>query len=247
MLLNQKCRTENRRAVAEGDQITVEVATLSFGNERTRIVDEIVLAQPQPGDKATNLGQAEQQRSAHLAAVVAETVRRGLKPSASAPPSLTAADILRLRRSVQQAVPRDPLHSSQAARTLAAADVEFFMIEPRVAVNGGPESLVKVFPGNLVFFYFPARGRYILSLLPRPDLGFARVGEVSGGLLKWMVNGDTFSVRSTVRTVPGDGPFWVYGLRDSGWLPVPRPNPDRILAGPVGLDEIRLLQRETNR
>jgi len=234
-------------AVAEGDRATVEVATLSIGDERTLIVDEIALGPRQPLAQVAIIRQAEQRLHANSIAVLGEILRRSLRPAGPDAPVLTPAEILNRRLQLSALVPstrQSPLHSDQPPRAFTVADAEFHLVDPTVAVNGGPEGPTKPVHGSLIFLYIPAKGRYILSLLPEPELRFVQAGTVSRGLLKCTVEGETFSIRSAVGIVPSDGPFFVYGLHDAGWRPVSPASSDQILAGSVAVDEVRLLQKE---
>jgi hypothetical protein len=81
-----------------------------------------------------------------------------------------------------------PSHRSYAifgaAQPFSIDDAQMRLEMGRLVVNGksqfGTEG-ARVVTGALVWFYVPGHGRYILSLIPRPDLGFERAGEVRGG------------------------------------------------------------------
>src|SRR5579863_9323272 len=68
---------------------------------------------------------------------------------------------------------------SGTARDFSAQDAEMLLDKPRVSVNGALQDTavsraVEDASGALVWFYLPERGRYILSLAPRPQLGFVK-------------------------------------------------------------------------
>jgi len=62
------------------------------------------------------------------------------------------------------------------------------IVEPNIDINGQPQrwlsnEIAAGTAGRLVWIYLPNRGRFILSLTPRLDLGFIEAGEIRGGLL----------------------------------------------------------------
>jgi hypothetical protein len=122
------------------------------------------------------------------------------------------------------------------ARDFRAEDVELRIQAARVRVNGLPEAsadpLLPEISGPLVWFYFPGRGRFVLSLVPRPELGFERRGEVRGTLLEFTVGGDLYALSSGVRIAPGQAVFNLYVRHDPGWLPsYPFANTSRFTMG----------------
>jgi hypothetical protein len=109
------------------------------------------------------------------------------------------------------------------ARDFRAEDVELRVRAPRLTVNGTPvESTAADFvdvTGPFVWFYAPNRGRFVLSLAPRPELGFQRTGEVRGTLLEFRIADDVFALSSGVRIAPGQAVFNLYVLHDPAWKP----------------------------
>jgi hypothetical protein len=73
--------------------------------------------------------------------------------------------------------------------------------------------------GSAVWIYIPNRGRYILSLAPHPELGFRKAGEVRGTSLSFTLGADTILLNSARTVAPGDSPFNLYVLAESGWRP----------------------------
>jgi hypothetical protein len=109
------------------------------------------------------------------------------------------------------------------ARDFRVEDLEMRVQSARLRVNGVPEESAEgrfyEVSGPLVWFYAPGRGRFVLSLAPRPDLGFERRGEVRGTLLEFVVDGDTFALASGVRIAPGEAVFNLYVRHEPQWLP----------------------------
>ena len=67
--------------------------------------------------------------------------------------------------------------------------------------------------------HVPNRGRFLLSLMPHPGLGFRRAGEVRGSSLRFTVGSDTFSIASGRRVAPGRSAFNLYVLHQPTWRP----------------------------
>jgi hypothetical protein len=108
-----------------------------------------------------------------------------------------------------------------APRDFRAGDVELTIRAPRLSINGKlDESSTRHFnevSGSVVWFYTSNRGRYILSLVPRPELGFRRAGEVRGTSLSFVVGKDTFSLSTGARIAPGQAAFNLYVRHDPDW------------------------------
>ncbi len=131
------------------------------------------------------------------------------------------------------------------AREFRAEDAEMRLVQPRVTMNGTPEvSTVRagnVATGTLVWFYVPQHGRYILSLVPRPDLGFTKAGEVRGGAIQFKMEGDQFLLETYQPIAPGSAPYVLYVLHDKEWEPTARNQADHLLFGSVSPAELRAL------
>jgi hypothetical protein len=109
------------------------------------------------------------------------------------------------------------------ARDFRIDDAELTIEAPRLSINGKlDESSVKRFDkasGAVVWIYTAKRGRFILSLVPRPDLGFRRAGEVRGSSLSFVVAGETFSLSTGQKIAPGPTALNLYVLHEPDWKP----------------------------
>ncbi len=129
------------------------------------------------------------------------------------------------------------------AREFRAEDAEMRLAQPRVTVNGTAEGSQlrasgNIAAGTLVWFYLPRRGRFILSLVPRPDLGFTKAGEVRGGAIKFTMEGDEFLVETYQPVAPGNAPYVLYALHDKEFAPTSQNQADRVLFGSVSPAEL---------
>jgi|SRR5688572_11875042 len=115
------------------------------------------------------------------------------------------------------------------SRDFGTDDAELTIQAPRLIINGRlDESSTRNFgeiSGALVWIYTAKRGRYILSLVPRPELGFRRAGEVRGSSLSFVVGTDEFRLSSGARIAPGQASFNLYVLHEPDWKPT-YPNAD---------------------
>ena len=70
-----------------------------------------------------------------------------------------------------------------------------------------------------MWLYLPGRGRYILSLVPRPELDFKVAGEFRGGKAALTVGTDLISLECNNEIAPGHAPYRLYILLDPLWEP----------------------------
>jgi hypothetical protein len=112
---------------------------------------------------------------------------------------------------------------STSVRDLALADVELRLDDLRISVNGTVlDASTRVggsISGAAIWFYLPERGRFVMSLLPKPELGFRRAGEVTNALLSFTDRSDRYDIKSSGRIAPASGRFNLYVFRDPDWRP----------------------------
>lgn len=136
---------------------------------------------------------------------------------------------------------------SGTAREFRADDAEMRLVQPHVTVNGTPEAVTmrggQGATGALIWFYLPKRGRYILSLAPRPELGFVKSGEVRGGAISFQMDQDEFRIESPTPIAPGSAPYLLYVLHDKEWEPTARNQSGQFQVGSVSPGELAALMR----
>jgi len=120
-------------------------------------------------------------------------------------------------------LPREFFYAPGPPHDFRAEDAELRIRAPRITVNGKldpstADSKVDT-AGVALWFYLPARGRFILSLMPHPELGFHNAGEIRGSTLKFTIGEDNFMLSSGDQIAPGPGPFNLYVLHDAAWQP----------------------------
>ncbi len=132
------------------------------------------------------------------------------------------------------------------ARQFSADDAEMRLMMRRVVINGTADRNTegaRNASGALVWFYAPGHGRYVLSLTPRPDLGFVQAGEVRGGLVTFAVDKDEVVLESPIMIAPGDAPYFLYVLHDREWTPTARGQMGQLLLGSVSPRELAAIAR----
>lgn len=111
----------------------------------------------------------------------------------------------------------DGTSASTVARDASLDDLEIRVSDPSTYFDGallsGPARGVHL-SGSLVWFYFPGKGRFILSLVPRQNSGFVLAGTIHNNVISFKFGADGYEVRSTA-TIFGPGRPWnLYVLRD---------------------------------
>ena len=135
---------------------------------------------------------------------------------------------------------------SGTARAFSAEDAEMRVMQPAIKINGSPAEVASRTPatanGTLIWFYLPKRGRYILSLAPRPELGFVKAGEVRGGAITFTLDKDEFTLESYTQIAPGDAPYILYVLHDPAWEPTAQGQSAYFKMGSVSPAELASLR-----
>ncbi len=141
-------------------------------------------------------------------------------------------------------VPRPVPTVSGVARDFRAEDAELRLTQPSIKMNGVAQDSPRVpaVNGVLVWFYVADHGRYVLSLAPRPELGFEKAGEVRGGAITFTLGKDQFTLECPVAVAPGYAPYVLYVLHDAEWKPTSTSQGGRVLVGSVSPAEISSLR-----
>lgn len=133
-------------------------------------------------------------------------------------------------------------------RDFKAEDAVLHLRGLRVTISGGTPQYSPIdhtVNGPLVWFYAPDHGRYILSLAPRPELGFVRAGEVRGNVSIFTIGKDSVAMESPDSIAPDeDAAYTLYVLSDASWEPTAS-NPARfLLMGSVSARELTALKAQ---
>ncbi len=103
------------------------------------------------------------------------------------------------------------------ARPFTIHDVELEVTAPRITKNGAlleapPEA--STVRGHFVMLYVPPNGRFVLSLVPHPEAGLLKAGEVRGSTLRFQIGEDVYEINSKGRIAPGTKAYDLYVLHD---------------------------------
>lgn len=98
-------------------------------------------------------------------------------------------------------------------RDFQVEDVSMQLMSPQVTVNG---SVVASTTGGVVapaiWMDLPGHGRFVFSLIPRPDLGLQKLGEVRGRRMSWRHAGFDYTVNTDKPIAPGIRAYNLYVL-----------------------------------
>jgi len=112
-----------------------------------------------------------------------------------------------------------------AARDASLDDLEIAISDPSTYVDGtlysGATRGVRL-SGSLVWFYFPGKGRFILSVVPRQDTGFTLAGTIHNNVISFKFGASQYEVKSAT-AILGQGRQWnLYLLLDPSYVPKAR-------------------------
>jgi hypothetical protein len=118
---------------------------------------------------------------------------------------------------------------------LSLPEVEIQLKDFRISLNGTVLDVSTRLGGSIsgaaLWFYLPERGRFIMSLVPNPKLGFRRAGEASNRSLTFTEGPERYDIESTSRIVPAWGRFNLYVLHDPNWRPTRGESNSPIIIG----------------
>jgi hypothetical protein len=126
-----------------------------------------------------------------------------------------------------------------------AKDARMTLLEPRVRIDGNSawqHSPVTWYVANgreLVWFYLPGRGRYILSIFAHADLGFVKAGEVQGDSASFTSEGEVITLENSMPIASGYAPHSLYVLHQPEYSPASADQKDRFEYGSLSPDEIK--------
>jgi hypothetical protein len=113
--------------------------------------------------------------------------------------------------------------ASGPARDFTIEDGSLNLSAPRLSINGNPSEATAGGRGGIsgspLWIYIAGHGRFVFSLLPRPDLGFQKAGEIRGSTMTWRWGRDEFSLNSEKRIAPGEGAYNLYVFNNPGYRP----------------------------
>ena len=117
--------------------------------------------------------------------------------------------------------PLDAIPDSQAARDFSPEDVEMHIASLSISLNGTFVSASKTadLRGSLIWFYFPGKGRFILSVAPRRRENFVQAGVIRGNVASFRFGSDHYEVKSAAAILGPGGTWRLYVLHDPSFEP----------------------------
>jgi len=92
--------------------------------------------------------------------------------------------------------------------------------------------------GSILWFYFPGRGRYILSLATHTGYEFQKAGAIRDNVVSFRWQGDEYEIRSA-SPILGTGKAWtLYVLHDPAYRPKVDSESNALLAGADRLENL---------
>jgi len=135
-------------------------------------------------------------------------------------------DYLTLQRTKPPAV--------EPPRDFSLADADLTVDDPRLSIDGVPVEATANNAAGIsdpaVWFYLRGRGRFTLSLVPKPKLGFQKAGEVHDSTLTFRDGAVEYRIECSRRIAPGEGSYNVYVRHEPAWGP-PADDPDPFILG----------------
>jgi len=128
-------------------------------------------------------------------------------------------DYIRARhRKSDPPVPPD----SEVPKDFSLDDVELHLTTSTLYVNGklaGGLPRVDDAAGPLVWFYYPGKGRFTVSIKPHDGYAFRKAGTIRGDRITFQFDGDQYEVHAT-HPIVGSGHAWnAYVLYDPSYHP----------------------------
>jgi hypothetical protein len=138
--------------------------------------------------------------------------------------------------------------ASGAARNFAIEDAELEIVQPRITLDRSVQSTwgpgLRNVHAPLVWLYLPEHGRFILSLLPRPALGFKKAGEVRGGVISFTLDDHSIKLECMNAIAPGGAAYNLYVMHDQDWEPTVEKQKHLPALGTVSAAELFALRRQ---
>jgi hypothetical protein len=100
-----------------------------------------------------------------------------------------------------------------AARDFRADDAEFEISAPHVSIDGKFVTSTQAgMLGQAIWIDLPGHGRFVFSLMPRPDLGMQKAGEIRGTTMLWRSQGHEYTITTDKPIATGSAAYNLYVL-----------------------------------
>lgn len=112
--------------------------------------------------------------------------------------------------------PRRPRDFSADAVAMEMKDYSLFVNDELITTGKSKTGS----SGALLWLYVPKRGRFIFSLVPRPDYTFEKVGTVTGNRIEFSIRGERYEWLSSAPILREEGTWNLWVLSDPKYLPL---------------------------
>lgn len=115
-----------------------------------------------------------------------------------------------------------PPPRSMPLRDFTLGNVELAVREHKLTINGelvgGGKKPARGITGALLWFYVPARGRFIVSLMPHEGYDFQKIGQIENNKISFELDGDAYEWTSSAPVVGKGGNWNLWVLHDSAYV-----------------------------
>ncbi|HEX8422986.1 MAG TPA: hypothetical protein VF634_06225 [Pyrinomonadaceae bacterium] len=115
-----------------------------------------------------------------------------------------------------------PPRRSVPLRDFTLGNVELAMRDYKLTINGelagGGQKSSRGFAGALIWFYVPARGRFIVSLMPHEGYDFQKVGRIENNKISFKLGEDLYEWTSSAPVVGNGGNWNLWVLHDAEYV-----------------------------
>ncbi len=129
-------------------------------------------------------------------------------------------------------------------RDFSVADADLSVVNPRLTIDGVPVEATAdraaAMSDPAVWFYLRGHGRFTLSLVPKPERGFQKTGQVYFNVLTFRDGAVEYRIECSQRIAPGEGSYNVYVRHEPAWAPpADYPDPFFLGAGPITISHAK--------
>jgi hypothetical protein len=116
-----------------------------------------------------------------------------------------------------------PPRRSVPLRDFTLGNVELAMRDYKLTLNGelvggNAQKSTRGFAGALIWFYVPARGRFIVSLMPHEGYDFKKVGRIENNKISFKLGEDLYEWTSSAPVVGNGGNWNLWVLHDADYV-----------------------------
>lgn len=128
--------------------------------------------------------------------------------------NIKIVDKIRVAASRERLVPPVAL-----PRDFTLNDLPIAVSNLKLRVNDDEFQLGKTYSGSLLWLHLPAKGFFLISLVPRDGYDFRKIGTVNNNEIAFEFKGDRYKLTSDAAILPEKGAWFVWVLHDPKHTP----------------------------